>query len=137
MNEMYSNNREDYNERTHTYRYDDRDYNDRENYRGNYREDYRENYRYDYRDYRGYDDRDYNYRKRDYDRRGGKINYRNYRNQDYHEELDTVVFDMKEQTRKLEDIAEMAENPQDKNMLTKIAQKEKENYMYLKQLSEK
>lgn len=134
MNEMYGNNRDDYNERN--YRYDDRDYNER-NYRGNYREDYRENYRYDDRDYRDYDDRDYNYRKRDYDRRGGKINYRNYRNQDYHEELDMVVYDMKEQTRKLEDIAEMAENPQDKNTLTKIAQKEKENYMYLKQLSEK
>lgn len=136
MNEMYGNNRDDYNERNHIYRYDDRDYDER-NYRGNYKEDYRENYRYDDRDYRGYDDRDYNYRKRDYDRRGGKINYRNYRNQDYHEELDMVVYDMKEQTRKLEDIAEMAENPQDKNTLTKIAQKEKENYMYLKQLSEK
>ena len=140
MNEMNSNNRGDYDDRDYRNYRDYRDYRDY-NYRGDgdYRGDYRENYRDDY-DYRGYDDRDYNERKRDYDRRGGKINYRNYRNyrnQDYHEELDMVVYDMKEQTRKLEDIAEMAENPQDKNILTKIAQKEKENYMYLKQLSEK
>jgi len=139
MNEMSTNNRD----------YDNRDYR-------NYREDYR-NYRdYDNRDYdnRYYDEamhgyrnyredyRDEDYRKRDYDRRGGKINYRDYRNYrnyrgDYHEELEIAMEDMREQYRKLEDISEMMTNPQDKNMLMKIAQKEKENYNYIKQLAEK
>lgn len=134
MNEMGANNRD----------YDNRDYRE---------SDYR-NYR-DYRDYRDYDNRDYredyrggsyrdeDYRKRDYDRRGGKINnrdyrnYRNYRGGEFYEELEMAMEDMREQYRKLEDISEMAENPQDKNMLMKIAQKEKENYMYVKQLMEK
>ena len=112
--------------------YDDRNYNDKG---------------YDYRDYRDYrnerdyrDYRDYDERRRDYDRRGGKINYRNYRNyrgQDYYEEVEMAMEDMREQYRKLEDIAEMADNQQDKNMIMKIAEKEKENYMYLKQLIEK
>ena len=80
---------------------------------------------------------------RDYDRRGGKINnrdyrnYRNYRGGDYYEELEMTMEDMREQYRKLEDISEMATNQQDKNMLMKIAQKEKENYSYIKQLVEK
>ena len=106
-------------------------------YRVNYRDDYREDYRDDYRNYR-----DYDYR-RDYDRRGGKINnrdyrnYRNYRGGDYYEELEMTMEDMREQYRKLEDISEMATNQQDKNMLMKIAQKEKENYSYIKQLVEK
>ena len=129
------------------------DYNNRDyrNYRddGNYRDyrDYREDYRYNYRDdddYRDYSDYRENYRDdyrtRDYDRRGGKINrrsYRNYRGGDYREELHMIMEDLREGYRKLEDIAEMAENPQDKNMLTKIAQKEKENYGYLKQIVEK
>lgn len=122
--------------------YDNRDYRDyrdyREDYR-NYRDDYREDYRdYDNRDYRdNYRDDYRDYRKRDYDRRGGKINYRNYRNYrggDYHEELEMAMEDIKEQHRKLEDIADMSENPQDRNMLMKIAQKEKENYNYIKQL---
>lgn len=122
MNEMTSN--RDY----------DRDYRDgyRDSYRGgSYRDDYR-----DYRDYR--DDYRDDYR-RDYDRRGGKINYRNYRNyrENYHEELEELCYDMKEIHRKIEDVAEMTENAQDKNMLMKIAQKEKENYSYLKQLMEK
>jgi hypothetical protein len=114
-------------ENERNYRYDDRDYrNDR-----------------DYRDYR-YDDRDYrNYRedyRRDYDRRGGRRNYRyggdySFRNS-YHEELEMVMEDMREQYRKLEDVAEMAEG-QDKSTLMKVAQKEKENYMYVKQLMEK
>lgn len=126
-----------------------RDYRDyREDYRedGNYRnersyrdeEDYRDGGSYrDYRDYRNYRE---DYRKRDYDRRGGKINNRNnrsYRNQDYYEELEMLVEDIREGYRKIEDVAEMAENQQDKNMLTKIAQKEKENYTYLKQLMDK
>lgn len=124
MNEMNTSNRD------YDYR-DYRDYNNRyydENMHG-YRDSYRDDYRdYDYRSYR------------DYDRRGGRRNYRNYRNyreQDYYEELEMVMGDMKEQHRKLEDIADMAENPQDKNMLMKIAQKEKENYGYIKQLVEK
>ncbi len=124
MNEM-SSNRDDYR--------DYRDYRDYMDYR-----DYRDyDNRDDYRDYRNYRE---DYRTRDYDRRGGKINrrnYRNYREQDYYEELEMAMHDMKEQTRKLEDVADMAENPQDKNMLMKIAQKEKENYKYIKQLVEK
>ncbi len=117
-----------YNENMHGYRDSYRDY--REDYRDNYREDYRDDYRDDYR-------------TRDYDRRGGKINnrdyrnYRNYRGQDYHEELEMTMEDMREQYRKLEDIGEMASNPQEKNMLMRIAQKEKENYMTLKQMTEK
>ncbi len=133
MNEMDTNNR-DYNNRGY-----DRDYDNR-NYR-NYRDDmdYRD-YDYRYHDDRNY--RDYDYR-RDYDRRGGKINnrdyrnYRNYRGGDYYEELEMTMEDMREQYRKLEDISEMATNQQDKNMLMKIAQKEKENYSYIKQLVEK
>lgn len=114
------------------YRYDNRYYDD--NMHGNM--GYRENYRNDM------DYRDYDYR-RDYDRRGGKINnrdyrnYRNYRGGDYYEELEMTMEDMREQYRKLEDISEMATNQQDKNMLMKIAQKEKENYSYIKQLVEK
>lgn len=119
----------DYDEReydnrdSYNMRYDNRDYDNREDYR-NYR-DYREDYR------------------RDYDRRGGKINnrdyrnYRNYRSQDYYEELEMVMMDMKEGTRKLEDVSEMATNPQEKNMLMRVAQKEKENYMALKQMADK
>lgn len=122
-------------------RYDNRYYDENIHgnmgYRENYRDDYREDYRDDYRNYR-----DYDYR-RDYDRRGGKINnrdyrnYRNYRGGDYYEELEMTMEDMREQYRKLEDISEMATNQQDKNMLMKIAQKEKENYSYIKQLVEK
>lgn len=110
------------------YRYDNRYYDEMEH--GSYRDS-------DYRNYR--DD----YRTRDYDRRGGKINnrdyrnYRNYRGGDYYEELEMTMEDMREQYRKLEDISEMATNQQDKNMLMKIAQKEKENYSYIKQLVEK
>jgi len=109
-------------------RYDNRYYDEMEH--GSYRDS-------DYRNYR-----DYDYR-RDYDRRGGKINNRNYRNYinyrggDYYEELEMTMEDMREQYRKLEDISEMATNQQDKNMLMKIAQKEKENYSYIKQLLEK
>ena len=113
--------------------YDNRYYD--ENLHGNradYRDDYRDSYRYSYRD-------DY----RDYDRRGGRINnrnyrnYRNYREEDYYEELEMTAEDMKQQYRRLEDVAQMAHNPQDKNMITKVAEKEKENYMYLKQLVDK
>ena len=118
MNEMDMNNRDYRNYRN--YRDDDMDY-----------------------DYMGYDNRNYrdNYR-RDYDRRGGRINnryrnYRNYREEDYYEELEMTMHEMKETSRKLEDVADMAENQQDKNMLMKIAQKEKENSHYIKQLVEK
>ena len=55
---------------------------------------------------------------------------------DYYEELEMAMEDMREQYRKLEDISEMAEQ-QDRAMLMKIAQKEKENYNYLKQIVEK
>ena len=102
--------------------------------------DYRRDYRNDYRDY---DYRDYDYRdnyRRDYDRRGGKINrrsYRNYREEDYYEELENCMHELKEYSRAIEDIADMAENPQDRNMLLKIAQREKEHYSNLKQMMEK
>lgn len=106
-----------------------------------YRDDYR-NYR-DYRDggnYRNYRNYRDDYRTREYDRRGGKINYRNYRNyrqEDYYEELENCMHELKEYSRALEDLADMAENPQDKNMIMKIAQREKEHYMNLKQMMEK
>ncbi len=128
MNDMRDN--RDYNNRGYDNRYYD------ENIHGNIRD-----YRDDYRDYRDYRD-DYNYR-RGYDRRGGRINnrnyriYRNYREEDYYDELEMTMEDMKEQHRKLEDIAEMAHSQQDKNMLIRIAQKEKENYNSLKQLVDK
>ena len=128
MNEM-----RDYDNR-YDNRYYDENIHGNMGYRENYRDDYREDYRDDYRNYR-----DYDYR-RDYDRRGGKINnrdYRNYRGGYYYEELEMTMDDMREQYRKLEDISEMATNQQDKNMLMKIAQKEKENYSYIKQLVEK
>lgn len=93
-----------------------------------YRRDYRHDYRYDYRD----DDR-YNYRR---GRRTGR-NYRNYREQDYYEELEMCMEDAKEDARKYEDLAEMAENSQEKNNLMKIAQREKEHYTTLKEMLEK
>ena len=141
MNEMRDYDNRDYSNRG--YREDYRNYRDYDNRyydemeHGDYREDYRGDYREDYRNYRDYNNR------RDYDRRGGKINnrdyrnYRNYRGGDYYEELEMTMEDMREQYRKLEDISEMATNQQDKNMLMKIAQKEKENYSYIKQLVEK
>ena len=104
-------------------RYDERDY----NYRYDYRDDYRDDYRYDYRDYR--DD----YRRRGYDRRGGRINNRNYRG-DYYEELEMTIDDIKQTARSLEDLSEMAKNMNEKNMITKVAQKEKEHAMTLKQM---
>ena len=128
MNEM-----RDYDNR-YDNRYYDENIHGNMGYRENYRDDYREDYRDDYRNYR-----DYDYR-RDYDRRGDKINnrdYRNYRGGDYYEELEMIMEDMRERYRKLEDISEMATNQQDKNMLMKIAQKEKENYSYIKSLVEK
>lgn len=107
------------NEMTTSYR-DYRDYRDDGDYR-------------DYRDYRNY---------RDYDMRGGRMNnrsYRNYRNyrEDYYDALEMIAEDMRMDYRKLEDVAEMAENQQDKSMLMKLAQKEKENCSYIKQLMEK
>lgn len=94
------------------------------------------------RNYRDYDDdRDYrsyrNYRNyRDYDRRGGRRNYRNYRD-DYYEELEDCMYDMKEQARKIEDVAEMVTNPQEKNTLMKIADREKEHHRTIKEMIEK
>lgn len=93
----------------------------------------------DYRDYdRDYRDYDYRYDRdyRDYDRRGGRRNYRNYR-EDYHEELEMITEGIRKHYRHLEDVAEMATNMQDKNAIMRVAQKEKENYMTLKQISEK
>lgn len=107
----------------------------------------RDNRNYDYRDGRNYRDdemdyRDYrNYRNyRDYDRRGGRRNYRNYRNyreEDFYEELEMYMDEAKEQYRRLEDIADMAENPQDKTNLMKIAEREKEHCRIIKEMIEK
>lgn len=94
---------------------------------------------HDYRDSRMYrDDRDYrDYRNyRDYDRRGGRRNYRNYRD-DYYEELEECMEDMREDYRKLEDVAEMATDPQHKNTLMKIAEREKEHHRLIKEMIEK
>lgn len=119
MNEMDAYNRSGYRD----YRnYDDMDNRNYRNYR-NYRDDYRDDYR-------------------DYDRRGGKINnrdYRNYRNyrEDYYEELEMLMEDMREQYRRLEDISEIASNQQDKSMLMKIAEKQKEMMNHIKSLTEK
>jgi len=135
MNDMSTSNREYDNRGYDNHEYDYRDYRGSNNrgYDNRYydEEDYR-----DYRDYRNY--RDYDYR-RDYDKRGGRINNRSYRNYrgDYYEELEMTMEDMKETGRKLEDIADMSKNMQEKNMLTKVAQKEKEHYMTLKQMVDK
>ena len=106
---------------------------------GDYRGDYRGSYRDDYRDYRDYRD-DYRNYRRDYDRRGGRINrrsYRNYREEDFYSELENSMHELKEYSRGLEDLADMAENPQEKNMIMKIAQREKEHYNSLKQMLER
>ena len=135
MNEMRDYDNRDYRD------YRDSDYRNYRDYDDRYDEIEHSSMNYDNRSYRdNYRD---DYRTRDYDRRGGKINnrdyynYRNYRGGDYYEELEMTMDDMREQYRKLEDISEMATNQQDKNMLMKIAQKEKENYSYIKQLVEK
>ena len=135
MNEMRDYDNRDYRD------YRDSDYRNYRDYDDRYDEMEHSSMNYDNRSYRdNYRD---DYRTRDYDRRGGKINnrdyrnYRNYRGGDYYEELEMTMEDMREQYRKLEDISEMATNQQDKNMLMKIAQKEKENYSYIKQLVEK
>lgn len=98
--------------------------------------DYRDDH--DYRDYRDYRDDRRSYRMyRDYDRRGGRRSYRNYRDEDYYEELEECLEDMREDYRKIEDIAEMATNPQDKNTLMKIAEREKEHHRLIKDMIDK
>ena len=92
--------------------------------------------RYGYRDHDDDDDYRRNYRgdyRRGYDRRGG----RNYREESFYEELENCMHELKEYSRALEDLADMAESSQDKNMLMRIAQKEKEHHDYLKQMLEK
>lgn len=94
-----------------------------------------DNRRYGYRDYDyRYDKDDYrtDYIKRRYDNR----NRRNYRN-DYYEELEIAINDIKETSRNLEDLSEMAKNMNEKNMIIKVAQKEKEHAMTLKQMLER
>lgn len=92
----------------------------------------------DDRDYRDYRDYRRNYRDyRDYDRRGGRRNYRNYREEDYYEELEECMDDMREDYRKLEDVAEMATIPQEKNTLMKVAEKGKEHYRMIKDIIDK
>ena len=134
MHDMNTSNRDNYDNRDYDNRDSYRDY--RDSYRDDYRGDYRENYRNDYRDnYRG-DYRD-SYRKRDYDRRGGKINYRNYREEDYYETLEMCMEDARESYRKYEDLADMAKNSQDRSQLMKMAKREKEHYDAIKEMVEK
>lgn len=45
--------------------------------------------------------------------------------------------DARDSYRKIEDLAEMAEDNQDRSSLMKIAQREKEHYTMLKQMLEK
>ena len=94
-------------------------------YRGNYRYDNREDYRDDYR--------------KNYDLRGGRMNnrMRNYRSDDIYEEIGNAMFDAKTCHRKMEDLAEETDDPQIKNVLMKIAMREKEHYQSLKELMEK
>ena len=108
MNEMNTDGRREYDYRGGNYR-DDYRYDDY--HRGNYRDDYRRNY--------------------------GRRNYRNYREEDFYEELEECMHELKEYSRGLEDLADMAENPQDRSTLMKIAQKEKEHYSHLKQMMDK
>jgi hypothetical protein len=115
-----------------------------ENYRDdNYRDSYREDYRENYRDYRNYRD---NYRD-EYGRNQRNMrNYRNYRDrygrnyrsqEDYYACLEDVVEDGMELARAYEDVSEMATNSKDKQMLTKIAEREKEHYRTVKEMLEK
>lgn len=92
-------------------------------YRGNYRYGNRESYRDDYRDEYG----------RNY--RGGRM--RNYRSDDIYEEIGNAMFDAKTCHRKMEDLADETDDPQIKNVLMKIAMREKEHYQSLKELMEK
>ena len=90
-------------------------------YRGNYRYDNREDYRNDFRDEYGR-----NHRRT-----------RNYRSDDIYEEIGNAMFDAKTCHRKMEDLAEETDDPQIKNVLMKIALREKEHYQSLKELMEK
>jgi len=80
-------------------------------------------------------DRRENYR--DYDRRMGRRNYRNYREEDYLEELEECVEEGMHKYRKYEDLAEMADNPQERNLIMKMAEREKEHYRTLKEMLDK
>lgn len=114
-----------------------RDY--REEYRNN-RDSYRDNYR-DYRDEYGRNQRDeYGRNQRDrYGRnRRSYRDYRNYRSQeDYYTCLEDIVEDGMELARAYEDVVDMATNSKDKQMLTKLAEKQKEHYRMTKELLEK
>ena len=98
---------------------------------GSYRE-------YDKRNYRDYGRRNYrdDYYMGNYRRGNGRRSYRE-EEDNYYYELEDCMHELKENARAIEDIAEMAPNQQDRNMLMKIAQKEKENSMHLKQMMEK
>ena len=93
-------------------------------YRGNYRYDNREDYRNNYRDEYGRNQRNMR-------------NYRNYREEDLYEQIGEAIYEAKECHRKMEDLAEMTDDPQIKNTLNKIAMREKEHYQSLKELMEK
>ena len=92
----------------------------------------------DYRDDHDYRDDRRSYRMyRDYDRRGGRRNYRNYRDEDYYAELEECMEDMREDYRRIEDVADMATDPQHKNTLMKIAEREKDHHRLIKEMLDK
>lgn len=105
--------------------------NQRSEYVGGGYRDYRGNYRYDNRqDYRDYRD--------EYGRNQRNMrNYRDYREEDLYEQIGEAIYEAKECHRKMEDLAEMTDDPQIKNTLNKIAMREKEHYQSLKELMEK
>ena len=53
------------------------------------------------------------------------------------EEIGNAMFDAKTCHRKMEDLADETDDPQIKNVLMKIALREKEHYQSLKELMEK
>ena len=101
--------------------------NQRSEYVGGGYRDYRGNYRYGNRDYRD-----------EYGRNQRNMrNYRDYREEDLYEQIGEAIYEAKECHRKMEDLAEMTDDPQIKNTLNKIAMREKEHYQSLKELMEK
>ena len=115
-----------------------------DNYRDDYRESYRDDYRDSYRDYRdnyrdeyGRNQRDrYGRNRRSY--RGDYRNMRNYRSQeDYYTCLEDIVEDGMELAKAYEEVVDMATNSKEKQMITKIAEREKEHYRTVKEMLEK
>lgn len=115
--------------------------NRRDDYRGDYRGDYRDDYRDDYRSGGRGNNREEDYRDdyRDSYRRGGnrRRSYRNYREEEFTEELEKYVEKAMHTYRELEDLAEMADDRNEKNTLMKIAEREKEHTRLIKEMLDK